>query len=359
MSYSAIAVLSKQNLLHNLGIIKDIAKGAKIIAMIKANAYGHGIRSVARSLDGHVEIFGVARPDEAMVLKKLGIETDLMLMAGVFAPEELELASQENFIVVLNNQEQIDWLWAVNLPKPLRCWIKINTGMGRLGFNLQRARQIYAQLMESDKVAKPIGIMSHFACSDDIDHPLNAEQINNFQEFAKDLHGPFSLLNSAGIVNFPFCAFDYVRPGLMLYGVSPILGKTSADYNLKPVMSLYSKIIAVQNLSQGQSVGYGASFVCDRDMRIGIVAFGYGDGYPMRMKTGAPILINGKICTLVGRVSMDMLAVDLSNSCEVKVGDNVTLWGQDLPIENVLPYTDSIVWELLTSVQNRVKFTWV
>ena len=359
MSRSAIAILSTENLLHNLQVLKQRAKPAKLIAMVKANAYGHGIRSVALKLQDQDILFGVASIDEALILRQIGISAPIVLMQGVFEPSELPLAAEHNLQVVFNNAASLQWLDRAVLLRPLTAWIKINTGMGRLGFNIKDAKVAYEKLSADKNTLKPIKIMSHLACADDISHPLNKEQIDNFKEFSLNMQTELSLANSAAIFNFPQVVFHYARPGLALYGVSPIKDKTAADYNLKPVMTLQTSLVSAQVLPKGSSVGYMASYTCSDDMLVGIAALGYGDGYPISAKTGTPVIVNNVRCSLIGRVSMDMMAIDLSNCANAKPCDPVILWGNGLPIEEVAMHTADISWSMLTSVQHRVKFQWI
>lgn len=358
MSRTATAVLSTENLLHNLQIIKEISKPAKIIAMVKANAYGHGIRSVSLRLDKYIDMLGVASIDEAVILRKAGVNAPIMLAQGVFEPSELLLASTEKFQVVFHNEAHIEWLEKARLPIPLQIWIKVNTGMGRLGFNIEQAKYYYSKLLSHPYIAKPIKIMSHLACADEISHPLNQQQIKLFKEFIIGMNSEYSISNSAGILNFPDCHYNYVRPGILLYGIHPIKGKTAADLNLKPVMTLQTSLISVQTLKKGSFIGYGARYMCPQDMPIGIIAFGYGDGYPFTARDNTPILINNVECSLVGRISMDMIAVDLTACSNAKVGDSAILWGDGLPLERVVEHTSNITWDMLTGVQHRVKFLW-
>lgn len=358
MSRTATAILSTENLLHNLHVIKDKAHPAKVIAMVKANAYGHGIRSVGLRLDGHVNMMGVASIDEALALRKAGIKTDILLAEGVFEPGELLIASTEKLHVVFHNATQLEWLDKSALPLPVNAWIKIRTGMGRLGFSSKEAPQAYAHLLRHTQTHKPIRVMSHFACSDEKNHPLNTQQMDLFGSFVKNLDSEFSLCNSAGIFNFSTCHYDYVRPGLALYGISPLSEKSAAELGLKPVMTLQSSLIAIHQFNKGDAVGYGARYRCDADMSVGIVAFGYGDGYPFTAKDGTPVLIDNIACPLVGRISMDMMAVDLSACPHAQIGDPVLLWGEKLPLEQIAKHTNMITWNIITGIQNRVKFLW-
>lgn len=358
MSRSAIAILSTQNLLHNLDVLKNKAPGSDVIAMVKANAYGHGLRSVSQRLQDHIASLGVASIDEALALRKAGVTCPITLCEGVFEADELLIASCQRFHVVFHEENQLRWLEQSQLPVPLKVWLKIDSGMGRLGFNPTDGSKAYERLKASSCVAKPIGLMSHFACSEDKDHPLNLQQIETFETFAKEHTGPKSFLNSGGIFHFPQKAFDAIRPGLALYGVSPMGDRHAQDLGLKPVMTLQTRLIAVKNHTKGSFIGYGARYQCPEDMPVGVIAMGYGDGYPRTAKDGTPILVNGKRCQIVGRVSMDMATIDLRQCPQAQVGDPVTLWGDGLAIEEVATHTQNIPYDILTGIQSRVVFHW-
>lgn len=356
MGRLTFANLSTENLLHNVDVIKKKVYPAKVIAMVKANAYGHGIRSVSMRLDGHVDLLGVASIEEALALRKVGVRTPILLIEGVFEPHEFSLASAEGFHITFHSQVQVDWLKKAAPLRPIQAWIKVNTGMGRLGFSPSQVPLIFKELSQSPYRLGPLRIISHLACSEDRDHPLNLAQTRVFKELA--LPAELSLCASAGILNFPGDYHDYVRPGLLLYGLSPIKGRTGEDWGLKPVMTLRSTLIAINHLNKGDSVGYGARYICPEDMRVGVVAIGYGDGYPFTAQDGAPVLVNQSLCPLIGRVSMDMLTVDLRPCPQAQVGDLVTLWGQGLPLEIVSEYTHNIPYDIITGVQHRVQFLW-
>lgn len=359
MSRTALAILSTENLLHNLAVIQKQAPNARVIAMVKANAYGHGLRSVSLRLQNHVASVGVASIDEALALRKAGVTIPITLMEGVFEPDELLVASCENFHVVFHTETQIKWLEAsTSLPQPITAWLKIDTGMGRLGFSREQAQHAYQRLMNNKYIIKPIGCMSHLACADDIAHPLNQQQLHNFAEFTQNLPGQKSLCNSAAIFAFTKHQYNIVRPGLALYGVSPFATQTAADLGLKPVMTLQTRLIAVRMMSKGSTLGYGARFTCPEDMPVGVIAMGYGDGYPRTAQDGTPILVNGVRCSLIGRVSMDMITIDLRPYPQAQVNDQVILWGNGLPLETVAPYTASSPYDILTAIQSRVKFHW-
>jgi alanine racemase len=362
MSRTAVAILSTENLLHNLKVIKEQAPKSKVIAMVKANAYGHGLRSVSSRLEKHVDMLGVASIDEALALRKVGIQIPIILAEGVFEANELLVASTEGFHVVFHTEMQLQWLSNLSCPLPIQAWLKVDTGMGRLGFDIQKAHQYYDQLSKNLQIATPIRIMSHMACADDESNPLNQKQIQAFHQFIQDVSAKssseYSLCNSAGVFQFPNNHYHYIRPGIALYGASPLLGKTAAELNLKPVMTLQTSLIATKHVTKGSPIGYGGRYICPSDLPVGIIAFGYGDGYPRTTKDGAPLLVNNTKCKLIGRVSMDMIAVDLTPCPTAKVGDPVILWGNDLPIEEVAQFTDNVSYDLLTGVQNRVKFHW-
>jgi alanine racemase len=362
MSRTAVAILSTENLLHNLKVIKGQAPQSKVIAMVKANAYGHGLRSVSIRLEKHVDMLGVASIDEALALRKVGIQIPIILAEGVFEPNELLVASTEGFHVVFHEDIQLQWLANLSCPLPIQAWLKIDSGMGRLGFGMDKALASFDQLSKSPQIAQPIRIMSHFACADDPNNSLNQQQIDAFNQFIQRISSQapreYSLCNSAGVFQYPACHHHFIRPGIALYGASPLLGKSAAELNLKPVMTLQTSLIAMKTMKKGSPVGYGARFVCPEDLPVGIIAFGYGDGYPRTTRDGAPILVNNTRCQLIGRVSMDMTAVDLSACPTAKVGDPVILWGSGLPIEDFAAFTDNVSYDLLTGVQNRVKFHW-
>lgn len=358
MSRTALAILSTENLLHNVSIIRNVAPSARIVAMVKANGYGHGLRSTALKLQHVVDMFGVSSIDEALALRKVGIKTPILLAEGVFEPRELLIASAEKFAVAFHTFTQIDWLMHTILPRPIHGWLKINTGLGRLGFNMEEAHHAYALLHSNRALKEPLTIMSHFACADIPDHPLNAVQRKRITQLTSTLDGAYSVCNSAAVFTMPAMHHQYIRPGIALFGISPVITDSAASLNLKPVMTVRSTLIAVNMMPKGASLGYGARYTCPETMPIGVVAFGYGDGYPITAHDGTPILVNNRRCTLVGRVSMDMLMVDLRPYPNAPIGATVTLWGDELPLEEVVKHTHTIQWEMLTSMQHRVQFLW-
>ena len=356
---AASAILSGQNLLHNVKILQSLAPNSQLMAMIKANAYGHGLQAVALRLAHCVDKFGVASIDEGLILRQQHISNPIMLMAGIFERNELEMSSLHDFEMILHCERQVTWLESTALRHPIKTWIKVDTGMGRLGFNVEHAIHIYARMTKCANSIKPSGVMSHFACADNQSHPLNQQQLRLFKQFIQGVAGAKSMANSAAIYNFPASHYDLIRPGLAIYGISPIQGKLSHDLNLRPVMTLQTKLIAIKQYKQGTQIGYGAQYCCEETMPIGIAAIGYGDGYPKSTKNGTPILVNNNLCKVIGRISMDMLSIDLRNAPDAVIGDTVTLWGKGLPIEHVSDYIQCSPYNLVTGIQSRVKHIWV
>jgi alanine racemase len=309
-------------------------------------------------LEAHVDAFGVASIDEALALRNVGIKIPITLMEGVFEPQELMIAAQENLHVVFHHACLIAWLDQIDVAQPLTAWLIIDTGMGRLGFSGDERWRAYERLACSQKIQQPCGIMSHFACADQPDHPLNHLQIEQFYQFTHELPGLKSLCNSAGIFSFPQAHYDVVRPGISLYGISPCGGITAEQLGLKPVMSMHTRLISVRYVKRGSSIGYGAHYVCPEDMPIGVIALGYGDVLVRTAREGMPVLVNGVKCHVVGRVSMDMMTVDLRRYPQAQVGEPVTLWGEGLPLEEVTVATSHGVYDMLTGVQPRVAFYW-
>jgi len=353
--FKPIAKISIANLLHNLKTLQSQAPQSKIIAMIKANAYGHGINQIAENLESHIYGFGVARIDEALALRKFGIRAPAMLAEGIFTKDDLEICAEQNFEPVFHNSLQLEWIENSNLSKPIKSWIKINSGMNRLGFDLLDSKNAHQILSKNKNITQPVGLMSHLACAEDLNHPLNNSQISIFKNFTVNLPGEKSLNNSAAIINFSETNYDFIRPGLALYGASPVNNKSAAELNLKPVMTLQTKIIATHYLKKGQTIGYGGKFVCQKDMKIAVAAIGYGDGYSRTMQDGAPILVGGKKCFLVGRVSMDMITIDISTNENAQIGDDVILWGDGLPIDEVKKFSACSAYDLWCGVQQRVE----
>ncbi len=344
------AIVSAKALQHNLNVVKQHAQNAKIMAVVKANAYGHGLVHVAHALMA-ADAFATLNLSEAIELREAGVDQDILLLEGVFNEEELRIAASFDIGIVIHNNQQIIMLEHAKLAKPINVHLKINTGMNRLGFLPSIFTEAYQRLESCGNVAN-ITLMTHFATADESTGIQTAH--TRFKEATLGLTNPVSLANSATILRYPEAHADWVRPGIMLYGATPVATIPAADFGLKPAMQFTSEILAIQTLVKGDSVGYGATFVADKNMRIGIVACGYADGYPRHAPTGTPIAVTGVITKTLGQVSMDMLACDLTDIPEADIGSVVELWGNIVPVDTVANSCGTIGYELLCAVAPRV-----
>lgn len=354
MSRPTFMKISLSALRHNLKRVRELAPGCSVMAMVKANAYGHGIIRVAQTL-GQSDALGVASLEEGIILREAGITQPIVLIEGLFSPEEIAEAAKHRFTLVVHHLPHVEMLEQARVEHPFKVWLKINTGMHRLGIAIPDAEQAYQRLSKADAVQKPIGMMTHFAEADAADSEATRQQIELFESATRILAGPRSLANSAAIIAWPDAHGDWVRPGLMLYGASPFHDKCGSDHQLQPVMTLWSRIIAITPVKKGGRVGYGGTWTAPEDMLLGVVGVGYGDGYPQFAKNGTPVLVNGVECPLVGRVSMDMLTVDLRKQPQAKIGDPVILWGDGLPVERVARFSGTSAYEILTRMTPRPK----
>jgi alanine racemase len=355
MSRPAQITIDLAALRHNLQVVKMMAPNSKILAMVKSNAYGHGLERISEALPD-VDAFGVACAEEGLQLRRAGITQPIVLMEGLFHHSELALAMEHHFTLVIHEKHQVEMLENDRSAYRFPVWLKLDSGMHRLGFSPSHFKPMHARLMQCANVRKPIGLMTHFAKADCTDRKQTLKQLELFNHLTADIEsGPTSISNSAGILAWPSAHGQYVRPGIMLYGASPIQGHRGVEHNLKPVMTLRSEIIALHYLAKGDEVGYGGTWTCPEDMLVGVVGIGYGDGYPHHVKMGVPILVNNRPCPLIGRVAMDMLTVDLRTQPDAKVGDPVLLWGPGLPVEVVAEHSDTTAYELLTRITQRVR----
>lgn len=350
-TYMKIDLLALQ---HNLQRVRELAPGCSVMTMVKANAYGHGIVRVAHALTTS-DSLGVASLEEGLILRESGITQPITLIEGLFYSEEMAEAAKHRFNLVVHHFPHIEMLEKAQVDKPFTVWLKVNTGMHRLGIDPAQLNEAYQRLLACSAVNKPIGLMTHFAEADMVDSPATQRQIELFNNTTAHINGPRSLANSAAVIAWPDSLGDCVRPGLMLYGASPFAGKTGLDHGLKPVMTLWSRIIAISPVKKGGKVGYGGTWEAEEDMMIGVVGVGYGDGYPQHAKNGTPVLVNGEQCPLIGRVSMDMLTVDLRKQPNAKIGDPVILWGAGLPVELVAKHSNTSAYEILTRMTPRPK----
>ncbi|MBP7900546.1 MAG: alanine racemase [Gammaproteobacteria bacterium] len=339
---------------YNLQRIRVMAPQSKIMAVVKANAYGHGIELMAPCLS-QADAFAVASVDEALALRQLGVSHPIVLLEGIFCASELADVVKHRLELVLHSDEQIAMLKTHQGCNNLVIWIKVDTGMHRLGFAPSEVARVWHQVQGLSCLAQPLRLMTHFASSDEPDSPVNAQQLAQFMHLLSSLPDPLavSLSNSAAIVHLPESHGDWIRPGLMIYGVSPSVMSIEA-LDIKPVMTLVTRVIAVKTVTAGESVGYGGSWQATQTTQLAIIAAGYGDGYPRHVPSGTLVLVNGRQAPIVGRVSMDMISVDVSHLDQVDVGDPVVLWGKGLPIEHLAQAANTISYELLCGVTKRV-----
>lgn len=339
---------------HNLSVAKRCAPESKVWAVIKANAYGHGL---ARGMRAFADADGLAliEVDNAASLREMGWNKPILLLEGFFDEADLEVVSRSRLEVAVHCNEQIEMLERAQLEAPVNVHLKMNSGMNRLGFLPEQYAAAHARL-RAIPVIGHITLMTHFANADDAANPGMplAEQIRRFRQVTEQLPGERSMANSAAVLTEPGLAADWVRPGIMLYGGTPG-GKTAEEFGLKPAMTLESEIIGIQFVKQGDAVGYGSRFVADKPMPVGVIACGYADGYPRHAPGGTPVIVDGHMAGIVGRVSMDMITVDLSRVPAAHVGSKVTLWGEALPIDEVANAAGTIGYELMCALAPRVR----
>ena len=354
MTPAAYAIVDLGAVKYNIQKIREYAPKAKIMAVIKANAYGHGLLRIAEALN-EIDAVAVARADEGIRLRQAGFTYKITILEGFVCEQELNDLIKYNLDIVLHSVGQVDILEKYSGLKSISIWLKLDTGMNRLGFKATEFESIYQRLSACHCINKPVSLMTHLSSADNINSQVTSQQLALFNDVIKIYPGEKSIANSAGIIAWPDSITDWVRPGIMLYGVSPFNNKQGDELKLKPVMSLHSRLIAVKDIAAGEAVGYAGTWVCEKPTRLGVVAIGYGDGYPRYAKTGTPVLVNGKKVPLVGRVSMDMITVDLSTQSSAEAGDPVILWGEGLAVEEIARYADTIPYTLLCGITQRVE----
>lgn len=356
MSFGARALIRLGALKHNLDIIRAAAPGAKVMAVIKANAYGHGMVAVAKSLPD-VDAFAVARVPEAIRLRYAGVDNRIVLLAGALDAKELRDVIRYDFETVVHCPEQIELLEDARRGN-LRVWLKFDTGMNRLGFGLNDARNTIEKVKALPAVAE-VRLMTHLSSADDLTSDVTSQQLAEFLALLEAFDGPVSIANTAGTLGWPELLRpnreNWIRPGIALFGVSPFADRSGGELGLKPVMQFEARLIAIKALQKGARVGYSGTYEADADSQLGIISAGYGDGYSRHFKSGTPVLLNGRRVSVIGNVSMDMIAVDLGPKSSDKVGDIATLWGDGLPVEEVAPWAGAIPYELVCGVMNREK----
>ncbi len=339
---------------HNYGIAQQLSGSGHALPIVKANAYGHGAVDIARTLDSLAPALGVACIEEALELREAGVEKPILLLEGFFSDEELALSAEHNFWLMVQNDYQLRAIEAFRPDTPLHCWLKIDTGMHRLGFEPARAGQCWERLANCQAVGTKPVLATHFACADELDNDFTRLQIERFEACTRDIEAPRSLANSPGLLGWPEARAEWNRPGFMLYGQSPFGHPHPETEALQPVMTMRSEVMALREIAAGESVGYANTWTADKPSVIATVPVGYGDGYPRHAENSTPVLINGQRVQLVGRVSMDMITVDVTEVSGVKLGDEVILWGDNLSANEVAEHAETIGYEIMTRVHNRV-----
>jgi alanine racemase len=355
VSRATVATIHLGALRRNLARVRGRAQGAKVMAVVKADGYGHGLERVARALSG-ADAFGVAALGDGLRLRAAGIAKRIVVLSGPDEPADLAEFRRLQLDAVVHHEAQLAWLEADPDARPLRVWLKLDTGMHRLGFAAERAAEIHARLRALRNIDPAIALMTHFAASDEFDQPMTAEQISRFDSATANLPGERALANSAGVLGWPQASGDWIRVGGLLYGLSVIEGKTGADLGFEPAMTLSTKLISVNRIRKGERVGYAATWECPEDMPVGVAAIGYGDGYPRSAPSGTPVFVDGQRASIIGRVSMDLITIDLRAVADANIGDRVVLWGRELPVEEIAAQAGTISYDLTCGMTKRVLF---
>lgn len=349
----ATVCIDTHALQYNLNRVKQLAPNSKVVSMVKANAYGHGVSDCLAALS-QSDAFGVACLEEALEIRELGFKQPITLIEGVFSEDEMQIAIEQHIEIIVHHHQQLQWLLQVKdayIARNLKVWVKLNSGMNRLGFKIDVIKSIIHQLKNEGFTCV---LAMHFANAD-VDHPLNEQQISQFLEVKQDC-APIlaSCCNSAAIYKYPELHFDYVRPGIMLYGATPYADRDVHALDLKPVMTFSAEIIALNAIQSGEAVGYGSTFVTQRPMQLAIVSIGYGDGYPRAFIRENSVSFKGQLTPVIGRVAMDMIAIDVTD-LNAKIGDLVELWGKNRLVDDVAEANGTIGYELLCRLSQRPK----
>lgn len=355
MSREVIARIDPQAIADNFALLQRHAPRSRVLAVLKSDAYGHGIEMAARALR-HAEAFGVAAQSEAERLRAAGFTQPIVLFGGFDVPQDIARLAQMNVRPALHHPAQIDMLEAQVDVAGLHVWLKLDTGMNRLGFPPEEFPQALARLKALPNIASDIVLMTHFAASDEPGSATVAAQVATFRDATAGLDLPVSLANSCAVLDHPQTHGDWIRPGGALYGLTTKAGHCGADDGLRPAMRLSTRLIAVRDKPDGARIGYGGTYTCAGALRVGVAAIGYGDGYPRHAAPGTPVLVNGVRCALIGRVSMDLVTLDLSTAPHARVGDEVVLWGDGLAVEDVASAAGTISYELTCGLTRRVDF---
>ena len=347
------ATIDTTALRRNLRRVRELAPGARVMAVVKANAYGHGLEAVVRALSD-ADGVAVARLDEGLALRAAGCSNRILLLEGAFDAAQLAAAAGANLDLMVSSHDQLRMLEQRSGGRQVHAWLKVDTGMNRLGFRPEEFADAHARLASIPGVDQELVLATHLASAEDRADAKTEFQIATFDSVTTGSAGARSIANSAGVLAWPAARGDWVRPGLMLYGLSPFAEGTGTDFGLRPVMSFETRVIAVRTVKHGETVGYGGTWRAARDSRVAVVAAGYGDGFPLSAPAGTPVIVGGRRAPLAGRVSMDMLTVDVTDLGPVSSGESVELWGGTLPVEEVARWAGTIPYELICAVSPRV-----
>ncbi len=346
------AIVNLSAISANMETARRLAPQSKTMAVIKANAYGHGAVEVARELQDKVPAFAVAFLDEAVQLRDAGIERPILILQGTTAKVDVAEAAARDFWLMLHSQQQVERVLKANTRSPVKVWVKLDTGMHRLGLTEEDLGAVCESLTASSNVQPEMVLCSHFACAEELSNPMTMEQLNAARACADQHRLPLSIANSAGIIAWPKSHATWNRPGYMLFADTPL--QSIARPDLIPAMTMQSEIINICKLETGEGVGYGQTWIADKPSVIGTIPIGYADGYPRHASNGTPVMVNGQRVPLVGRVSMDMISVDLSRLEQVEVGDSVELWGKNLSINEVAECAGTIGYDILAGLTGRI-----
>lgn len=355
MSRDVRATVHVAALRENLVRVRQLAPRSRVMAVVKADGYGHGLERVAQALSG-ADAFGVASIADGLRIRAGGLANRIVVLSGLDDAADVAEMRRLRLEPVVHHVSQLELLAAAPPGEPLRVWLKVDTGMHRLGFPPERVAATHAALRMLAAVDPRITLMTHFANSDVPDDPITRTQMARFAPLARELDGEHSLANSAAVLGYPESHSDWVRVGGLLYGISVVAGSTGLDYGLHPAMTLAGRLVAIQDLARGERIGYGQAYACPESMRVGVVAIGYGDGYPRHVGSDAAMLLGGRLAPVVGRVSMDLATLDLRGHPGARVGDEVVAWGRGLPVERVAGSAQTIGYELVCGMTRRVRF---
>lgn len=357
MSRTTVATIHLGALRHNLARIRTLAAPARVMAVVKADAYGHGLERVARALDGQVDAFAVAALGDGLRLRAAGHHQRIVVLSGPDSAHDIAEMQRLQLDAAIHHPTQLQWLAQASPGRGrLRVWLKIDSGMHRLGFAPEQVAAVHAQLVAMQGVDPEIGLLTHFSDAERFEGTQTPAQIARFTEATRQFSGPRSLSNSAAVLGWPEARGDWVRTGGLLYGLSVVDGKSGADFGFRPAMTLRTRLIAINRIGKGERVGYNGTWSCPEDMPVGVAAVGYGDGYPRSAASGTPVLVGEQRVPLIGRVSMDLITLDLRTAPAAKIGDEVVLWGSGLPVETIAARAGTLSYDLTCGMTRRVLF---